>query len=345
MPYKNVYDMSDSQIINMLLQQLRSTPDLRRKELIEHCVSKLGFNTEELLDTSVSSPVVRAKSRIGMVLSGCIKSGYISESESGKMQCTGREGRVISREAARDYVIALLEHSGPMPKGKIYAQAEKDFGTDKTPDRKDDNDLRSVLGKVISRLEDEKHIVRTNNGYRLALDRRYPNTEMGSCLRRAAHGGDIEECFLDAVHIKGGEWFEVYCVELLDNYYRSSGKTVLTAAVTGGSDDGGIDGVIKTEDWLGYRETILMQMKNRRAIMSPKDIREFYGAVCAEKGSRGVFITISQFHREALKLIDRVDNLIGIDGSKLFKIACQCSHGIVYNNGLPALDEKMFLAE
>lgn len=343
MSYKDVYKMSDEKVRTLIFDQLYDMDELRRKELIERCVSVLGFTPEQLREGGTTSPVIMAKSRIGMILSACMKSGYITESESGRLQLVGTGKHIISRERARDYVISILENGNMLTKQEIFAQAEKDFGTDRTPDRRDDNDLRSVIGKVLVRLEEEHHIKKTRSGYRLNNDRGYPNTEMGSCLRQAAHGGDLKECFLEAVHIRGGEWFEIYCVDLLDNYYRAIGKKVLCAQVTGGSDDGGIDGVIRTEDWLGYRETILMQMKNRYAVMTAKDIREFYGAVCAENGTRGVFITVSEYHREAQKLLDKVDNLIGIDGAKLFEIACQCGMGIVSRDGKLALDEHMFL--
>lgn len=124
---------------------------------------------------------------------------------------------------------------------------------------------------------------------------------------RPPRAADLRTCFLEAVHTKGGEWFEVYCVDLLRRYYVLTGKVVDEGAVTGGSDDGGIDGVIHTQDDLGYRETVLMQMKNRHAVMTSKDVREFYGAVCAENGSRGIFITLSSFHPDAQKLLDKVD--------------------------------------
>ena len=49
-----------------------------------------------------------------------------------------------------------------------------------------------------------------------------------------------------------------------------TGKVVDEGAVTGGSDDGGIDGVIHTQDDLGYRETVLMQMKNNQKLIMLK---------------------------------------------------------------------------
>ena len=87
-----------------------------------------------------------------------------------------------------------------------------------------------------------------------------------------------------------------------------------------------------------------MQMKNRRAVMNPKDLREFYGAVCAEKGTRGIFITVSTFHPEAWRFINRVDNLTGLDGSKLYELACVCGKGILLADGNFHLDEAMFLS-
>ena len=170
-----------------------------------------------------------------------------------------------------------------------------------------------------------------------------PATELGGWLRQAAEGGDVKRCFLEAVHTKGGEWFESYCVRLLREYYLSEGKTVDEGFVTGGSDDGGIDGMIHTTDDLGYRETILMQMKNRHAVMTAKDVREFYGAVCAENGSRGIFITLSSFHPEAQKLLDKVDNLTGVNGDKLFEIAKRCRLGLVEKDGRLCIDEELLL--
>lgn len=148
----------------------------------------------------------------------------------------------------RDFVLAELKKDGLLGKQAIFARAEHHFGTDKTASKADDNALRSITGRVLLELEREQHILKTSRGYRLADDAGYPGTELGSWLRQAAEGGDLRTCFLEAVHTKGGEWFEVYCVDLLRRYYVLTGKVVDEGAVTGGSDDGGIDGVIHTQD-------------------------------------------------------------------------------------------------
>lgn len=343
MPVKNLHSMDDEEIRRLIFVQLGDKTDLRRKALIESCILSLGYTEEQLGDHSTGSEVILAKSRIGTVLSAAMRSGYILEDDIGFLHLNPEEIHYISKDRGKDFVVSALEQNGPLTKQQIFRLAEKAFGTDKTPDNKDDMDLRSVLGKVIVRLEQEKHISITNGKICLTHDSAYPNTELGSYLREASLGGDLEKCFLRAVHTKGGEWFEAYCVDLLTKYFLSCGKEILSASVTGGSNDGGIDGDISTSDWLGYRERILMQMKNRNAIITTKDVREFYGAVCAEKGTRGVFITISQFHYEAQRLLDSVDNLIGIDGHRLFEIAAKCGHGLVTEAGRLKIDEAMLL--
>ena len=107
--------------------------------------------------------------------------------------------------------------------------------------------------------------------------------------------------------------------------------------------DGGLDGVIETTDPMGFREKMLLQMKNRYSPISPKDVREFYGAVCIARGSRGIFVTISTFHPEAQRLLEQVDNLIGVDGAKLFAIAAYCGMGVRSTPAGARLDPALFL--
>jgi len=128
----------------------------------------------------------------------------------------------------------------------------------------------------------------------------------------------------------------------MKQYYSKKGKTVLEAYVTGGSQDGGIDGVIKTRDELGFIETVMIQTKNRVDISSETDVRGFYGAVCAQKGSRGIFATTSDFHTSAKEFIDGLDDLVGIGGDRLFALAIECSYGIKKSAGALHIDEKTF---
>lgn len=342
MTYSAFQKMSDEQIRKMLFESLSRGGEIRRKMLIEDCVSQVEFSRREMNDSSPGSKLNMCKSRFGRVLSAALKSRYIFEDQIGILSLNSSEIHYISKDQARDFVVEILKSETRLTKQEIFERAERKFSGELSPDEKNQQ-LRSIVGSVLARLEEEKHVIRSGDRYALAHGSEYPSTELGFYLREAAMGGDVERCFLKAVHTMGGEWFEGYAVELLERYFSSCGKEIISASISGGSNDGGIDGIIRTQDALGYRELVLMQMKNRNAIVTPKDVREFYGAVCAEQGTRGLYVAISSFHMEAQKLMDRVDNLIGIDGHRIFEIARDCKFGVVTKNGKPAIDERFFL--
>ncbi|MEA4965151.1 MAG: restriction endonuclease [Oscillospiraceae bacterium] len=326
--------MEEQKLKAMLLELAAKRPGLRRKQLIEACVDQLDFRAEELRDHSVSSPVIREKSRIGAILTALIENGDIGETESGRLTVQRGIAALRRQEETERLVLRCLAGGETWQKAQLFAEADR---TMQGPD------VHPEVGQAIARLLREKRILEVPDGYLLRPASHYPNTELGNWLLEARNGGDLKNCFLSAIHVRGGEWFEAYAVRLLAEYYRQCGNTVTRAAVTGGSDDGGLDGVIETTDWLGFREKTLLQMKNRSVVIAPKDIREFYGAVCAEHGTRGVFITISTFHLEAQRLLDKVDNLIGVDGDKLLAIAKLCRFGILDRDGRLTLDDDLFL--
>ncbi len=334
---------SDEQLRQRLRAQLSRLGPCRRKQLIEAVAAELSPSAAELADKSPQSPLVREKSRIGALLTELVHTGCLREDALGLLYAVPAAPQRFSPGAVRDFLAQTIAREQPIGRQRLFALSEAHFGTDQTPSRQDDNALRSIVGNVLAELEREQALSKGSRGYRLLDAGRYPATELGGYLRAAACGGDLKQCFLEAVHTKGGEWFESYCVELLRRYFLSCGKTVLLAQVTGGSDDGGIDGKIQTQDALGYRECVLMQMKNRHAVMTAKDVREFYGAVCAENGSRGIFITLSSFHPQAQQLLDKVDNLTGVDGERLFAIAGRCRYGLQECGGVWRIDETLLL--
>ncbi len=342
MTYNDFMKMSDEQLRKMLFEELSAGGEIRRKQLIEACIGNVAFTPELLADSAPGSLVNMAKSRVGRVLSAALKSRYILEDPIGILSLNSSEIHYISKDQARDFIVEMMTCENMYTKQELFELAEARFSAELPPEEKDQQ-LRSVLGSVLARLESEKHIVRVGERYLPAHGCEYPSTELGCYLREAAMGGDVEKCFLKAVHTMGGEWFEGYAVELLERYFASCGKEIISASVSGGSNDGGIDGVIRTRDALGYRELILMQMKNRNATVTPKDVREFYGAVCAEQGTRGLYVCISRFHEDAHRLMDKVDNLIGIDGHRIFEMARDCAWGVIMKNGKAAIDEKFFL--
>ena len=141
----------------------------------------------------------------------------------------------------------------------------------------------------------------------------------------------------------GGKFFESFVANLLEKYFTLSGKMVVYCDITGGSDDGGIDIVLETVDYLGFNEKIVAQTKCRdRAHITEKEVREFYGAMNASGATRGIYVTSTHFHESAENFLDSCGDLVGIDGEKLFDLIKKTRYGIKKCEGGYTFDTAIF---
>ena len=223
----------------------------------------------------------------------------------------------------------------PLEKAEIRKRLSEVFRIKETSTDKDDHKLFTYTGQILKRLTDEKIIVLNGQKYEIAAAM---HAELGNRQQILALMAD----FLSLIHSKGGEFFEHYFMNLLAKYLVRSGKTVIESKTTGGAEDGGIDGIAKTVDSLGFRETVMVQTKNRLDHTAEKEVRGFYGAVCAAQGSRGIFVTSSDFHPAAKKFLDSIDNCVGVNGEKIFSMATDVSYGIIRSDGKLMIDTKLF---
>lgn len=166
----------------------------------------------------------------------------------------------------------------------------------------------------------------------------------------------LQEAFLARLHRLGGEYFEYYCVYLLEKYSRMNGRRLESLKITGGDHDGGIDGEIEVTDRLGFRETIYIQAKNwdpskgdeKLWVVGETLLQQFIGAcVCRQakdkkQHCRGMFITTSRFTPEAKRLLgDTSDKFVGYDGTDLYETAKECGFGIIKRGLEYVLDENL----
>ena len=117
-----------------------------------------------------------------------------------------------------------------------------------------------------------------------------------------------------------------------------------SGAATQYTADGGIDGVIN-EDPLGL-DTIYLQAKrySDKSVGRP-DIQAFVGALEERRARKGVFITTSQFSREAQDYCKKIEKkVVLIDGRKLAELMIQYGLGVstkqVYD--VKAIDSDFF---
>lgn len=306
---------------------------LSRRELIFAVIDAFNLTDYERLDDSMNGRLNTLRSRIGLVISDMEAKSIIAKEPSGLYyRAEDREVAIRIEECEREIldILRVREKTKYQIKDELIAF----FGTDTTPSVRDDNKLFTYMGQILKRLVGEGILDFDGSIYSIA-------PEKSAYIKNRREVLLLKSAFISKLHSKGGEFFEHYFMNLIAKYLASKGKNVIESHVTGGSDDGGIDGIVRTVDSLGFRETIMVQTKNRTDISTETDIRGFYGAVCAKQGSRGIFATTSDFHPMAAKFLDSIDNCVGVNGDKIFSMASEVGYGIKNDGAKLMIDNEI----
>ena len=121
------------------------------------------------------------------------------------------------------------------------------------------------------------------------------------------------------------DFFERLVVDVLIKMGYGGSRKEAGQAV-GKTIDGGIDGIIK-EDKLGL-DIIYIQAKRWEGPVGRPEIQKFAGALQGQRARKGIFITTSNFTKDALKYVENIETkIILIDGQRLAELM------IAYNVG------------
>ncbi len=129
---------------------------------------------------------------------------------------------------------------------------------------------------------------------------------------------------LDRVKSASPAFFERLVVDLLVKMgYGGSRKDAGEAIGRGG--DGGVDGIIK-EDRLGL-DILYIQAKRWEGTVGRPEIHKFVGALQGKHARKGIFLTTSNFSKEAHEYVQHIDTkVVLIDGATL--AALMIDHGV-----------------
>lgn len=96
--------------------------------------------------------------------------------------------------------------------------------------------------------------------------------------------------------------------------------------VTGGSGDGGIDGLIK-EDKLGL-DVVCLQAKRWEGTVGRPVVQGFVGSMDYVRARKGVILTTSSFTRDALEFVEKIEGkkVVLIGGERLAELMIE--HGV-----------------
>ncbi len=124
------------------------------------------------------------------------------------------------------------------------------------------------------------------------------------------YNAKLSEDLLERIKSSSSRFFEDLVVDLLAAMDYGDARAV------GRTGDGGIDGIVK-QDRLGL-DAIYVQAKRWQGTVPAKEIRAFAGSLELQKGSKGVFITTSDFSEEAKKHANALGKrIVLIDGNQL----------------------------
>ena len=139
--------------------------------------------------------------------------------------------------------------------------------------------------------------------------------------------------------------FEKVVVELLLKMGYGGSRQDAGKAI-GGTGDEGIDGIIK-EDRLGL-DIIYIQAKRWENSVGRPEIQKFAGALQGQRAKKGIFITTSNFTKEAFEYASRIDSkIVLVDGEKLAGFMIDNNIGVssVSNYEVKKIDTDYFSEE
>ena len=321
--------------LNSIVRYLSMNTSVTRNELIEGALSTYGLSKTELEDLSPKSKNSIIRSYLSTALNDLVNKKDVKR--TGDFYSLAKDDVVIiSENECRNEIMNILE-GATYTKEEIFSRLEDFFGTKKTISLKDDYSLRTIAGSVLAELVDSDELELINSKYTIK------DAQDSSIFDTPLPENEFKPKFFKHLWLMGGKFFESFVSNLLEKYYTLSGKMVVYCDITGGSDDGGIDIVLETVDYLGFVEKIVAQTKCRdRAHVTEKEVREFYGAMNAINATRGIYVTTTYFHESAENFIDSIGDLVGIDGAKLFELVKKTRYGIKLCDGGYTFDTAIF---
>jgi restriction system protein len=150
---------------------------------------------------------------------------------------------------------------------------------------------------------------------------------------------------IDQLQISEPAFFERNVIEVLVKMgYGGSLKDA--GAVIGRSGDEGIDGVIK-EDILGL-DNIYVQAKRWEGSVGRPEIQKFVGALHGQRARKGIFITLSDFTRDAFDYVKNIESkVVLINGQQLAEYMIDYNVGVTTSTtySVKKLDSDYFNPE
>lgn len=235
---------------------------------------------------------------------------------------TIKSGQALYKNRA-DWAITYLSTLNHIPEGKrllsrvsrgIYQITELGFSISK--DKKLFENWYQEIHSREAKFKNKKEI-------QVILQEKTPNERVDDIYLELITA--LKSNLLEEIHNKDSRFFENLVLQVLNK--MGYGTNNYTALTTKGADEE-IDGII-SEDELGLSK-IYIQAKRWEGKVSRPEIQKFVGAISDKPTQKGVFITTSDFTREAIQYAQNIQNLviILINGDQLSELMIKHKVGV-----------------
>ena len=292
--------------IDPVLRVLADTKaPMHRRELVQAAIGRMDLSAEDLAELAgwkgSGRGITKAKDRAGWAISYGNKAGWLNNASRGQWEITP-EGREL-----------LKTHPEKIP-DEIYTELLAQVREERK-ERKKKGSVPPPGGPTVEDVTDA-------DGDQLS-----PEEAIQAAYARLRD--DISAVLLSNLRAAEPAFLEKTVVDLLGAMGYGADEDAL--AVTGGSGDGGIDGIVRL-DKLGL-EHIYVQAKRHDANnkVQRKDIQAFFGALTDRNATKGLFITTGYFASGARQFSDRREGIVLIDGDQLASL--MIDHGVGVERG------------
>ena len=260
---------------------------------VEALADKFGLSTEERNELLPSGNQAVFNNRVGWARSYLKQAGLLVSSKRGFFNITEEGLELLSTKLSK-INISVLEN---YPKFIEFRNRKKEKSVSETQPQ-----------SAVKEIE-------TNQTPEDALASAYTK------LRKA-----LEAEILSSVKDSSPSFFERLVVDLLVKMGYGGSRQDAGRAL-GKSGDGGIDGIIN-EDRLGL-DVIYIQAKRWEGTVGRPEIQKFAGALQGQRARKGVFITTSNFSKEAQEYATLIESkIILFDGEQLTKLMVEQNVGV-----------------
>jgi restriction system protein len=264
----------------------------RFRDVVERLAAEHGITETERAELLPSGTAPLFDNRVGWARTYLKQAGLLESPRRGYLQITERGLAVLSKAPARIDV--------------AYLDQFPEFRTFRNRRRETAGEAATVAGQ---------HPAESTLTPEDALAAAYGKLRVG-----------LEEELLEQVKAASPAFFERLVIDVLVAMGYGGTRQDAGRAI-GRSGDGGIDGIIK-EDRLGL-DVIYVQAKRWDSTVGRPEIQKFAGALQGQRASKGVFITTSNFSREAHEYVATISSkIILLDGETLAKLMVDHNVGV-----------------